>query len=82
MFPLIKFANHIRDVFSQRPDTTYYDFPSELMKDFRVTSVEDAEKFIDEFTDQEEAVATLKAAGWRPSQRIVPPYPRRPEYSH
>lgn len=65
MFPLIKFANHIRDVFSQRPDTTYYDFPSELMKDFHVTSVEDAEKFIDEFTDQEEAVATLKAAGWR-----------------
>ena len=51
---LTEFANHIRNVFSQRPDTTYYDLPSELMKDFRLTNVEDAESFIDEFADQEE----------------------------
>lgn len=62
---LTEFANHIRNVFSQRPDTTYYDLPSELMKDFRLTNVEDAESFIDEFADQEEVKITLIAAGWR-----------------
>ena len=62
---LTEFANHIRNVFSQRPDTTYYDLPGELMKDFRLTNVEDAESFIDEFADQEEVKITLIAAGWR-----------------
>lgn len=62
---LNKFANHIRDMLIQRPDTTYYDFPAELMKEFRLTDVESAERFIDEFADREDAENTLKLAGWR-----------------
>ena len=44
---LTKFAARIRDVLSQRPDTTYYDLPGELMEELHLTSAEDAESVLE-----------------------------------
>lgn len=44
---LTKFAARIRDILSQRPDTTYYDLPSELMEELHLTSAEDAENVLE-----------------------------------
>lgn len=35
---LTKFAARIRDILSQRPDTTYYGLPGELMEELHLTS--------------------------------------------
>lgn len=44
---LTKFAARIRDILSQRPDTTYYDLPGELMEELHLTSAEDAENVLE-----------------------------------
>lgn len=56
---LTKFAARIRDVLSQRPDTTYFDLPGELMEELHLTSAEDAENVLEAFGGRKDVHKTI-----------------------
>lgn len=56
---LTKFAARIRDVLSQRPDTTYFDLPGELMEELHLTSAEDAENVLEALGGRKDVQKTI-----------------------
>lgn len=56
---LTKFAARIRDILSQRPDTTYYDLPGELMEELHLTSAEDAENVLEALGGRKDVHKTI-----------------------
>lgn len=56
---LTKFAARIRDILSQRPDTTYYGLPGELMEELHLTSAEDAENVLEALGGRKDVHKTI-----------------------
>lgn len=56
---LTKFAARIRDILSQRPNTTYYDLPGGLMEELHLTSAEDAENVLEAFGGRKDVYKTI-----------------------